>query len=198
MTDIRVSLKRLAKRGAKFDLISADPPWNYRDKALSGNRGAAAKYKGGTMTIKDLMDMGPLIEAVSATDCVLLIWGTWPLEDDCRKLIDAWGFQKKSVAFVWVKLNKVADTLFVGMGNYTRSNTEYVLVGVRKRGKALPRMSKAVQQVIISHVRENSRKPDEYFDRVDALYGTGIKRLELFGRQKRKGWTVLGDEVDKF
>lgn len=28
----------------KYNIIYADPPWSYKDKALAGNRGAACKY----------------------------------------------------------------------------------------------------------------------------------------------------------
>jgi len=29
----------------KYNIIYADPPWSYRDKALAGNRGAGCKYE---------------------------------------------------------------------------------------------------------------------------------------------------------
>ena len=189
-------LKSLARRKKTFDLISADPPWYYNDKANAGNRGAAHKYKGGSMKTEDICALGEYIAPLCKPNCTLLIWGTWPLENDCRRVIHYWGFKKKSCAFVWVKLNKKTRSLFYGMGGYTRSNTEYVLVATI--GKCLPRYDKGVQQVIVDHVREHSRKPDIYFDRVDDLYGTEIDRLELFGRGKRRGWIVLGDETDKF
>ena len=198
MGDIRDDLRELIKKKRKFHLVTADPPWNYKDKAKAGKRGAADQYKGGTMTIEDLMDMGELVDAVTHKDSVLLMWGTWPLSTECRVLMRAWGFKFKTCAFVWVKLCKKKRKLKIGMGHYSRSNTEYVLLGVKKGGKALPVLDKGIQQVIIDHVRENSRKPDEYFNRVDRMFGTKIKRLELFGREPRKRWTVLGDEVDKF
>jgi N6-adenosine-specific RNA methylase IME4 len=44
--------------------------------------------------------------------------------------------------------------------------------------------------------REHSRKPDETHDRIAALVDGPY--LELFGRQSRTGWTVWGNESDKF
>ena len=36
----------------KYNIIYADPPWSYKDKALAGNRGACCKYP--TMSIEDI------------------------------------------------------------------------------------------------------------------------------------------------
>ena len=35
----------------KYDVIYADPPWSYRDKALAGDRGAGCKYD--VMSLED-------------------------------------------------------------------------------------------------------------------------------------------------
>lgn len=45
--------------------------------------------------------------------------------------MDAWGFCYKFVAFVWVKLNRKAPTLFTGMGYWTRANAEICLLATR-------------------------------------------------------------------
>ena len=81
------------------------------------------------------------------------------------------------------------------MGNYTRSNPEYVLLGVR--GMGLKRLSASVHSVIESEIREHSRKPDEVRLRIDKLYGD-VPRIELFDRQHTPGWDVHGLETDKF
>lgn len=198
MSDFRDDLRKLAKRGKKFDLITADPPWLYNDKANSGKRGAAHKYKGGSLTMEELVDAGDLVKAVTAENCVLLMWGTWPLSTETKVLMKSWGFKYRTCAFVWVKFNKKARSIFKGMGHYTKANTEFVYLGVKKGGKVIPVMDKGVSQLLFSHLRENSRKPDEYFEAVDRLFGTSIRRLEIFGRNKRKKWTVLGDEAEKF
>ena len=36
---------------------------------------------------------------------------------DALRLIEAWGFTYKSVAFVWLKKNKKADSWFYGLGS---------------------------------------------------------------------------------
>jgi len=64
------------------------------------------------------------------------------------------------------------------------------------KGKPLKRKSKAVRQLIFSSVREHSRKPDEVYERVEALFDGPY--LELFSRTERPGWDAVGNEVGKF
>jgi mRNA (2'-O-methyladenosine-N6-)-methyltransferase len=52
--------------------------------------------------------------------------------------------------------------------------------------------------VIVSEVRETSRKPDEIYAIIERLApGPGRRRLELFGRKHntRSGWLTLGNQL---
>lgn len=106
-------------------------------------------------------------------------------------MIQAWGFQYKTVAFVWVKQNKKADTLFLGLGHWTRSNAEICLLATRG---SVQRRSASVRQIILSHIEKHSKKPDETRDRIVELIGD-VPRLELFARQTTPGWDVWGNEI---
>ena len=106
--------------------------------------------------------------------------------------IRAWGFTFKTVAFVWLKLNKKSPTWFYGLGYWTRGNAEICLLA--KRGKP-KRRSAGVHQFIISPVEEHSKKPDVTRDKIIELAGD-LPRVELFARQKAPGWDVWGNEVD--
>jgi MT-A70 len=50
-----------------------------------------------------------------------------------------------------------------------------------------------VHQLIVSPVREHSRKPDEAHERIERLFSGPY--LELFARLDRPGWTTWGNEV---
>jgi mRNA m6A methyltransferase catalytic subunit len=54
--------------------------------------------------------------------------------------------------------------------------------------------------VIVSEVRETSRKPDEVYEIVERLVGAdrGVRKLEMFGRKhnRRKGWMTIGNQLD--
>ncbi|WCH25198.1 MT-A70 family methyltransferase [Aeromonas salmonicida] len=84
-----------------------------------------------------------------------------------------------------------------GQGHYTRSNAEIVIVGVRGKGRVLERLDKGVHQVLESLVQEHSVKPDEVYQRLERLYGADVKRLDMFTRRNRPGWSALGDQVDR-
>ena len=103
----------------------------------------------------------------------------------------AWGFSFKTVAFVWIKLNRKASTLFTGMGYWTRANAEICLLATRGHPK---RQARNVHQVIASPVEEHSKKPEEARRRIVALMGD-VPRVELFARQHPEGWDVWGNEV---
>ena len=105
--------------------------------------------------------------------------------------MDAWGFTFKTVAFVWVKQCRKSDNIFTGMGYWTRANAEICLLATRGHPK---RAARDVKQVILSHVEEHSKKPDEARRRIEALMGD-VPRIELFARQATPGWDVWGNEV---
>ena len=106
--------------------------------------------------------------------------------------IKAWGFSFKTVAFVWLKLNRKSPTWFYGLGYWTRGNAEICLLAKRGHPK---RYSKSVHQFIISPVEEHSKKPDITREKIIELAGD-LPRAELFARQKIPGWDVWGNEVD--
>ena len=114
-------------------------------------------------------------------------------------LMEAWGFTYKTAAFVWVKQNKKAPTLFMGGGSYTRANAEVCLLGVSKNTKAKRFVaSHSVRQIIITPVRQHSQKPAEARDRIRELTGGDQSYIELFARNTTPGWDVWGNEVNKY
>ena len=132
------------------------------------------------------------VETLAEKDCLLFLWATFPQLPEALRLIRAWGFTFKTVAFVWLKLNKKSPTWFYGLGYWTRGNAEICLLA--KRGKP-KRRSAGVHQFIISPVEEHSKKPDVTRDKIIELAGD-LPRVELFARQKAPGWDVWGNEVD--
>ena len=173
----------------KYSVIVADPPWSYRVWSKKGaNRSAESHYP--TMRMEDIKAL-PVAE-LADKDCALFLWITFPMLREAWSVMDAWGFTFKTVAFVWVKLNRQVDTLFTGMGYWTRANAEICLLATRGHPK---RQARNVHQVIISHVEKHSKKPDEARRRIELLMGD-VARVELFARQHPPGWDVWGNEVD--
>ena len=172
----------------KFNVIYADPPWAYNDKALAGNRGAGCKYE-----VHDLEWIKALpVRAIAADDCALFMWITMPMLPLLTEVVNAWGFTYKTNAFTWVKRNKKAGTFFWGMGWWTRANAELCVLATRGKPK---RQSAAVHSVVVSPIEQHSKKPDVVRDKIFELCGD-VPRVELFARATTPGWDVWGNEVD--
>lgn len=179
----------------RFAVIYGDPPWAYRD---SGIRGAAEKHYG-TLSRDDLARMP--IAKLAADDCALFLWATWPTLPDAFALIEAWGFTYKTCAFDWVKTTKDGRNAAMGLGHWTRGNSEVVLLATRGRPV---RIDKGVPQTILDETLEqealfaprgkHSAKPAEVRDRIVRLMGD-VPRLELFARERPPGWVVWGNQV---
>lgn len=178
-----------------FGVILADPPWRF--KAWSGKGTArAADNHYNTMSMNEIASL-PVGE-LAADDCALFLWACWPSINDAMKIIDAWGFKYKTCAFCWLKADTYRlfsdeATPFAGLGYWTRANSEPCLLATRGRPR---RLSASVRQGIISPRREHSRKPDEIYGRINKLVSGPY--IELFSRQRREGWSVWGNEVEKF
>lgn len=132
------------------------------------------------------------VERIADKNCVLFLWATFPQLDVALAVIQAWGFQYKTVAFVWLKQTRVSHQWFFGMGNWTRSNAEICLLATRGKPK---RQSASVHQFIISPIQSHSQKPGTAREKIVELLGN-LPRIELFARQKADGWDVWGNEVE--
>ena len=128
---------------------------------------------------------------LAAPDSALFLWATFPQLPEALRLIREWGFTYKSVAFVWLKKNRKADSWFYGLGFWTRANAEVCLLATRGHPK---RQAANIHQFIISPIEAHSKKPDEARDKIVALMGD-LPRVELFARQTPPGWDVWGNEV---
>ena len=113
----------------KYSIIYADPPWRYSAKKVQG----AAENHYPTMSIEELCAL-PVAE-LAAKDSALFMWTTFPQLPEALRLIRAWGFTYKSVAFVWLKKNRKADSWFYGLGFWTRANAEVCLLATKGHPK---------------------------------------------------------------
>lgn len=174
-----------------YDLIVADPPWAYRDSAT---RGAAASH---------YATLGPAelaaLPVPAKPHSMLLLWATGPCLEEALGLMRAWGFRFVTVLFVWLKVTQ-SGVPRMGMGHYSRANCEYVLLGKRGKGPFSPWVRcHGVPQLFMAPPREHSRKPEEFWEAVTALFRLEtLACIELFAREQRPGWDAWGDEVGRF
>jgi len=171
-------------------VIYADLPWPYRDKGAAGKRGASQHYK--TISLVDLINFP--IETITAKNCALFLWSVDPMMPEALAVLRAWGFEFKRVAFVWVKTTKDGKKYKMGLGRWTRSNAEFVLLGIKGHPKVV---NHSVSQIVAESPRGHSIKPDEVRNRILKLMGD-VPRIELFARHRKHlkdGWTYWGDEA---
>lgn len=180
-----------------YDLILADPPWHFQnwngkpgELTPGQQRRGNAQSHYSTMSMADILALKP----PANPDSVLLLWACLPLLPEAMATINAWGFEYKTIAWVWVKANANGMGHYMGMGYWTRANSEPCLLATR--GKGLKRRKRNVLALIYSNIRQHSRKPDEQYQKIDRLFGTDIRRLEMLARQAQPGWDVFGNEVD--
>lgn len=173
----------------KYGLILADPAWTFRIRSEKGNaKSAQAQYP--CMTAEQINEM-PVAD-LAAEQCVLVLWATAPLIPQQLKTVEAWGFEYCTMG-AWAKRSKSGEGWAFGTGYWLRSAAEFFIIGTRGR----PRLkAKNERNLIVSKVREHSRKPDSIYRKCMALADGPY--LELFARQCWPGWDAWGNQKDKF
>jgi len=179
----------------KFEIIYADPPWDYNGKMqfdktctlehngdLSKNvfiSSAAFKYP--TLKTAEMKNLN--VASIAEQDSLLFLWTTNPHLAQAIDLGESWGFEYKTVVFVW-------DKMIHNPGQYTLSNCELCLLF--KRGRIpRPRGARNIQQLVRSPRRTHSRKPDEIRKNIELMFPSQSK-IELFARSSHDGWATWG------
>jgi len=179
----------------KYDIIYADPPWNYNGKLQFDRTSkgvdkidfsknifiSSASFKYPTLKLKELKKL--LLMKIAKEDCLLFMWTSSPHLAQAIELGETWGFDYRTIAFIWDKMNH-------NPGQYTLSNCEVCLVF--KRGKIpKPRGARNVQQLVRAKRKGHSEKPIEVLERITKMFPTQ-DRIELFARRASKGWDCWG------
>lgn len=181
--DFRDSIK------GQFATILADPPWQFQNRTgkMAPEHKRLSRYP--TLTLDDIKAI-PVAD-VAAPASHLYLWVPNALLAEGLGVMQAWGFTYKS-NIVWHKIRKDGGPDGRGVGFYFRNVTELVLFGVRGSLRTLPPGRRQVN-FLATQKREHSRKPDEFYEIVEAC--SPGPYLELFARHRREGWKHWGNEV---
>lgn len=189
----------------KASLLYADPPWLYSGDP--NKMGAAGKHY--AMMSQDELAALPIRELL-ADKGALLLWTTGPRMPEAIDLIRRWGLHYRNVAYVWVKTNLEGDVIGAQgpPATFVKQNAEYVLFASvedpveyvllatsNKAGRPFKIQDFAQAQMVFARKKGHSVKPKAIHKRIEKICGD-VPKLELFGREKREGWTVLGNEID--
>ena len=164
----------------KYDLVYADPPWQYGNSMPNYYTEQANYYP--LMSIDQICQM-PIKEIINK-DAVLFLWVTSPMLQDAFKVIEAWGFKYKT-SFVWDKIKH-------NMGHYSSVRHEFLLLAIR--GSYPLHNLKLYDSVYSEERTEHSKKPQFYYQMIEDIY-CNAKKIELFSREKREGWYSYGNQL---
>lgn len=152
-------------------------------------RGAEANYP--TMRGADIA-MLP-VRDVAAANAVLALWVPSSLLVLGGSVMQSWGFELKQT-YVWAKATKTGKPAF-GMGRLFRQCHELALIGTRGSPYSALR-SRSERSVVSALNAGHSVKPDALHESLERMF-PDARKLELFARRSRTGWTCLGNEIDR-
>jgi len=177
----------------KYQIIYADPPWNFSSKELqkySGERFRPLEEVYQTEKTNNMKQWN--VKKIADKDCAIFMWTTDAHIEEAIQLMRAWGFKYVTVAFIWAKTTKTGKQVY-NLGTWTMKNCELCLFGTK--GAMLKyKKSNSVRQLFYAERTIHSKKPDCVYGFIQEIFGN-IPRIELFARQEVEGWDCWGNEV---
>jgi N6-adenosine-specific RNA methylase IME4 len=165
----------------RYQVIVADPPWKYDTRADDTTHRGKNLYP--DMTLEEIRALP--VTSLAQENCILWLWTTNAFMRGAFEVLDAWGFEEKTI-LTW-------DKEILGLGDWLRNVTEHCILAVRGR----PLVDLRNHTTLIREKRrEHSRKPEAFYQLVESLC-PGSK-VELFARTRRDGWAAWGAEPGKF
>lgn len=179
-------------KGKRFGTILVDPPWRFTNRTgkIAPEHRRLSRYD--TMKLADIKAMP--VKDVAADKSHLYLWVPNALLAEGLDVMESWGFKYKT-NIVWYKVRKDGGPDGRGVGFYFRNVTELILFGVRGSLRT-SQPGRTQVNLFPTRKREHSRKPDEIYDIITAC--SPGPYLELFARQKMKGWSHWGNEIDSY
>lgn len=161
------------------ECIMLDPPWDIHMTLPYG-------------TLKD-KEMKSLRVDLLQKKGLIFLWVTGRAMELGRECLKIWGYQQIE-EIVWIKTNQLQRIIRTGRtGHWLNHSKEHCLVGI----KGHPVVNRNVDcDVIVSKVRETSRKPDEIYGMIERMFPGG-RKVELFARPHNRmpGWISLGNQL---
>jgi N6-adenosine-specific RNA methylase IME4 len=171
-----------------YDLVVIDPPWHFSTWSPAGQTSKSASGQYRTMPLTEIMAL-PVRELLKP-DAIVYLWATGAMLPHALATMESWGIAYKT-GFVWRKVT-INGKVRWGTGRWAQSGHEHVLLGVVGRPRCF-----LLPSIFDGLARAHSRKPDEFYD-IITKKTPGLRRADVFAREKREGWDPWGDEVGKF
>ena len=180
-----------------------DIPWEFK----AGVESRPQHYR--RMSRAEIMQMNP-VRIIHEEGGHLLLWCYGPFTQMMFDAVASWSrLHGRRIVFstrylAWVKLIErhpgvdaapiLATDVHHGLGLVSQKNLEDLWVF--KVGRAPRLKARGQRELLVSPVREHSRKPDEAFDRARLTFRGPY--VECFSREPRAHWSTWGDESHYF
>jgi N6-adenosine-specific RNA methylase IME4 len=156
-----------------------DLPWPYEIRTEDPSHRAVRPYP--TLSIAQMCALR--VPSIMHADSILWLWTTNLHMRNAYDVLDAWGFEAKTI-LTWVKHH-------FGNGDWLRGQTEHCILAVR--GKPVVMLTNQ-STVLHAPARGHSVKPSEFYDLVESLC-PAPRYADLFSRyQHNDKWDCHGDE----
>ena len=177
----------------KFDLAMIDPPWPLK---LAGGRKERATLP--TTLPYSTLDLNGIFEMLDSqifnhleTPANVFMWTTDDFLFATEKYMEGRQW-KRHARIVWDKGNGFPAAFTV------RYSHEYLIWYYKSPLiKPTKTMQGKLGTVWREPNREHSRKPEIAYTNLEAMFPTA-RKLDVFSRCRRNGWTAWGNEVEKF
>jgi len=164
----------------KFNVIYADPPWQY-EHPISDSRRIENQYP--TLSLDEICKLP--VQEICEDDAILFLWASTPMLKNALQVMEAWGFEYRT-GMVWVKPS-------IGPGQWVRQRHEHLLIGIR--GNIPTPYSNGKPDSVVEAPREgHSQKPTVFYSIIEQMYPS-LSKKELFCRKLREGWAAWGNQV---
>lgn len=175
--------------GPTYQVIYADPPWQYGIGGARGGQYGALDYP--TMATADICALP--VSLLAADDAALFLWFTGSFMVDAVAVCSAWGFRFVRIDKVWAKKTRNGKPHAV-VGPWGMSDAEFLLLGVR--GSMASTQAERGQYTVVdeAYPGRHSAKPEIFRRQIEARF-PNVRRLELFAREAAPNWDIWGNEV---
>ena len=174
-----------------FDIALIDPPWEFR----SGNYSKSKTFNGlATYPTQPLIELKALpVRDILNDPGAVFLWCTPATMLEAMELINCWKLKFVTVFHVWVKIQKDGTPVF-GTGAYVRNSSEFLLLARHGNGLTKKIKNHSTRQVVFAPRLKHSEKP-QIFQMIIENFFDLPKRIELYARSVRPGWSAWGLEV---
>jgi N6-adenosine-specific RNA methylase IME4 len=189
---MEAEMKHLNGLTGTYSTILIDPPWRFQNRTgkMAPEHKRLRRYA--TMSFEEIAALP--MSRYAAERSHIYLWSPNALLKEALDIMAAWGFKYKT-NIVWYKVRKDGGPDGRGVGFYFRNVTELLLFGVKGSMRTL-QAGRTQTNIVVSRKEEHSRKPQDIYGIIESC--SPGPYLELFARERRKGWKSWGNEVDSY